>query len=161
MVTDKENNSEESVDDKENNSGELTEKKERDSKELTLDSDKENNPAISDYETLCRIEEALSKLSYTTTPGKLPETVSSQADFLDYFLFEKQEGYCSFFATAFVLMARNRGIPARVVHGFRVNTKGKKETQVSSDTAHAWAEAYLDGVGWFIFDPTPGSETGN
>ena len=125
--------------------------------ELTADGEQ----AVSDYETLCRIEEALSKLNYTTTPGNLPESISSQADFLDYFLFEKQEGYCSFFATAFVLMARNRGIPARVVHGFRVNTNGKKETQVKSDTAHAWAEAYIDGVGWFIFDPTPGSETGN
>ncbi len=110
----------------------------------------------SDYECLCRIQDLLSGMQYSGTPGVLPDEVNSPADFLDYFLFEKQEGYCTFYATAFVLMARSRGIPARMVQGFRVDAKGGQTVSVRSDMAHSWAEAYIDGVGWMIFDPTPG-----
>lgn len=110
----------------------------------------------SDYESLCLIEKALSSMTYTYTPGKLPNKVTNPEEFVDYFLFEKQEGYCTFFATTFVLMARNRGIPARMVQGFRVENKPGKTVNVRSDMAHSWAEAYIDGVGFVIFDPTPG-----
>lgn len=114
----------------------------------------------SDYETLCRIENALSEMGYTWTPGEIPENVDSEEEYLDYFLFEKKEGYCVHFATAFVLMARSRGIPARMVQGFRVNVKSGATMSVKSDTGHAWAEAYLDGVGWLVFDATPGEQHG-
>ena len=117
--------------------------------ELTKDS-------ASEYETLGRIQEVLAEMQYSKTPGKLPENITSPAGFLDYFLFEKQEGYCTFYATAFVLMARNRGIPARMVQGFRVNPKAGQTVAVKSDLAHSWAEAYIEGVGWMIYDPTPG-----
>ena len=53
-------------------------------------------------------------------------------------------------------MARSQGIPARMVQGFRVNAKGGVTLSVKSDTGHAWAEAYLEGIGWITFDPTPG-----
>ena len=114
----------------------------------------------SDYETLCRIENALSEMGYTWTPGEIPENVDSEEEYLDYFLFEKKEGYCVHFATAFVLMARSRGIPARMVQGFRVKVKSGATMSVKSDTGHAWAEAYLDGVGWLVFDATPGEQHG-
>ena len=114
----------------------------------------------SNYETLCRIENALSEMGYTWTPGEIPEDVDSEEEYLDYFLFDKQEGYCVHFATAFVIMARSRGIPARMVQGFRVNVKSGATMNVKSDTGHAWAEAYLDGVGWLVFDATPGERHG-
>lgn len=110
----------------------------------------------SDYERLCYMENALSSFAYTRTPGDIPEDVDSEAEYLDYFLFEKKEGYCVHFATAMVLMARSRGIPARMVQGFRVDAKGGTTMDVRSDTGHAWAEAYIDGVGWLTFDATPG-----
>ena len=108
-----------------------------------------------DYEKLIRIENALSGFRYTVTPGDLPETVRTQADFVDYLLFDKQEGYCSYFATAFVILARAQGIPARYVQGYSTLTS-RRDYEVLSDRAHAWPEAYLDGVGWVIFEPTPG-----
>ncbi|MCR5251812.1 MAG: hypothetical protein K6E50_14530, partial [Lachnospiraceae bacterium] len=32
--------------------------------------------------------------------------------------------------------------------------------EISSSCAHAWPEAYLDGIGWIGFEPTPGYESG-
>jgi len=69
---------------------------------------------------------------------------------------ESKEGYCTHFATAFTLLARSQGIPARYVHGYSVPMQGKKEVTVTSAMAHAWPEAYIDNVGWIPFEPTPG-----
>ena len=113
--------------------------------------------AETDYEKCSRLESMLSSMQYTRTPGILPEKVTSTEEFLDYFLFEKQEGYCFYFASAFVLMTRNQGIPARMVQGYRVKPIGGKTVNIVSDSAHAWAEAYIKDVGWVVFDPTPGA----
>ncbi|RMB61982.1 transglutaminase-like domain-containing protein [Tessaracoccus antarcticus] len=55
------------------------------------------------------------------------------------------------YATAMVLMARELGIPARVVYGYR---SGGDALITGSDVG-AWAEVELDGLGWVMFDPTP------
>lgn len=102
------------------------------------------------------IERELSTYTYTRTPGNLPKSVSGQEEFLDYFLLESRQGYCTYFATAFVLLARASGIPARYVEGYCVPVEDKEETAVYSDMAHAWPEAYISGVGWIPFEPTPG-----
>lgn len=112
--------------------------------------------AGTDVGKLKAIEAELSSFTYTRTPGELPETVKSAGDFLDYFLLEGREGYCTYFATAFVLLARAEGLPARYVQGFCVPVNGKGETMVYSNMAHAWPEVYLKGVGWIPFEPTPG-----
>ncbi|MBR4759628.1 MAG: hypothetical protein IK078_05710 [Lachnospiraceae bacterium] len=112
--------------------------------------------AETDYDKLSRIEMCLMEMNYTLSPGAIPKSVDTPAEFLDYFLFEKQEGYCNHFATAFILMARHAGIPARFVQGFRVKRGDDPETVVTSFMAHAWPEAYIDGVGWIPFEPTPG-----
>ena len=59
-------------------------------------------------------------------------------------------------------MLRYCGIPARYVEGYVV-TPSQAEALSSGETltltdanAHAWAEYYLDGVGWLPFDATPG-----
>ena len=108
------------------------------------------------YGKLLKLSEMFADMIYTTKPGELPETVQTPADFLDDLVFERQEGYCTHFATAFVLLARAEGIPARYVQGYCITTASKGVTNVFSDTAHAWAEAYMDGIGWVEFDPTPG-----
>ncbi len=106
-------------------------------------------------EKLRAIESGLAALSYTRTPGDLPQRVTDEGAFLDYFLLESREGYCTYFATAFVLLARAEGIPARYVQGYCVPVQ-EGRTYVHSDMAHAWPEAYLEGVGWIPFEPTPG-----
>lgn len=107
-------------------------------------------------ESLRRIEEELTSFTYTKKPRRMPEKIADGETFLEYFLLEGREGYCTHFATAFVLLARAQGLPARYVQGFCVPMKGKGEASVYGDMAHAWPEIYFDGVGWIPFEPTPG-----
>lgn len=107
---------------------------------------------------LIAIEKELSSYTYTKNPGKLPDAIKSQEEFLDYFLLESRQGYCSYFATAFVLMARAEGIPARYVQGFCVPVTTNKKMTVTANMAHAWPEVYIEGIGWLPFEPTPGYE---
>ncbi|MFJ6132569.1 transglutaminase family protein [Janibacter terrae] len=67
-------------------------------------------------------------------------------------------GYCQQFATTMTLLARARGIPARVVVGFLPGSSpdGRQRVVRASD-AHAWPELYFEGVGWVRFEPTPGA----
>lgn len=116
--------------------------------------------ADSNHEKLLRIETLLRSFRYTDTPGALPSDISNASDFLDYLILEKQDGYCSYYATAFVLLARAYGLPARYVQGFCVPSgviTGSKATVLSS-YAHAWPEVYLEGIGWLVFEPTPGKQ---
>ncbi len=112
--------------------------------------------ADTDYEKLERIERYLSALDYSVTPGIPEDAYADGTSFLDYFMLEKKEGYCSHYATAFVLMARSLGIPARYVEGYRVPVGKTNEAWVDSTMAHAWPEVYFDGIGWIPFEPTPG-----
>ena len=93
--------------------------------------------------------------TYTTMPGDLPQGV----DFVDHFLFEDQRGYCVYYATAMVVLARASGYPARYVEGYRVdNCDAGRGVVVTGQNAHAWAEVYLDGVGWMTFDPVAANQ---
>ena len=112
--------------------------------------------ARTDTEKLKKIEDTLSEMKYNTSPGELPATVTDAQSFLDYFILEKGEGYCVHFATAFVLLARAEGLPARYVQGFCIPMVRGDETPVYSDMAHAWPEVYIEGKGWIPFEPTPG-----
>lgn len=112
--------------------------------------------AKTDLEKLRAIEKELSSFSYTQTPGELPDRVITAGDFLDYFLLESRQGYCVHFATAFVLLARAEGIPARYVQGFCVPLEEDGTATVLSSMAHSWPEVYMEGVGWIPFEPTPG-----
>ncbi len=109
----------------------------------------------SDYETCERIETMLREMAYTTEPGALPDEVQDPSGFLEYMLFQEKKGYCSHFATAFILLARANNIPARYVQGFRTSVYMRTQTEVLSTDAHAWPEAYLEGIGWVTFEPTP------
>ena len=112
--------------------------------------------ANTDLERLQAIERVLSSYTYTRAPGKLPDKVTDAGGFLDYFLLESRQGYCTYFATAFVLLARAEGLPARYVQGFCVPMRGSREATVLSGMAHSWPEVYLEDIGWIPFEPTPG-----
>lgn len=109
-----------------------------------------------DYDKMKALEAYLSDMEYTTSPGKLPDWVDSQESFAEYFYTEGKRGYCSYFATAFVLVARAQGLPARYVEGFCVPLAKDKEMIATTDMTHAWPEVYFEGVGWIPFEPTPG-----
>ncbi len=104
-----------------------------------------------DIDKLKAIEYTLSQYTYTTKPSITP----SDKDFLERFLLESKEGYCTYYATAFTLMARYLGYPARYVQGFCVPAISNSSIEVSSKNAHAWCEVYFEGVGWIPFEPTP------
>ncbi len=75
---------------------------------------------------------------------------------VDEFLFDTRVGYCEHYSSAFVVLMRAMGIPARVVTGYQggeVNPIDGYLTVRQSD-AHAWAEVWLANRGWLRVDPT-------
>ncbi|WP_043714094.1 transglutaminase TgpA family protein [Symbiobacterium thermophilum] len=111
------------------------------------------------YDQAVAIESYLRRMRYTLTPPATPQG----RDFVDYFLFDLQEGYCTYYASAMVVMLRSLGIPARFVEGyaipasapFTVDDRGWRTYEARNSQAHAWVEAYFPGYGWVTFDPTP------
>ena len=72
---------------------------------------------------------------------------------------EGRLGHCEYFATAFILLARDAGFPARMVVGFAGGSWNSVEEYfvVRNDAAHAWAEIYdASTQQWLRVDPTPG-----
>jgi len=88
---------------------------------------------------------------YTLNPPTLPGNNS-----VDRFLFDVRRGFCEHYASAFTLLMRAAGIPARVVLGYQggdLNPFGGHWVIRQSD-AHAWSEVWLPSQGWTRFDPT-------
>jgi transglutaminase-like putative cysteine protease len=75
---------------------------------------------------------------------------------IDDFLFGYQAGYCEHFSSAFVVLMRSAGIPARVVTGYAGGYRNPIGDYwlVRRSDAHAWAEVWLPGRGWTRVDPT-------
>lgn len=61
------------------------------------------------------------------------------------------------YAVTMALMAREIGIPARVVMGFypEEDQAGEAVFAANGNSLHAWTEVAFAGVGWVPFDPTP------
>lgn len=97
--------------------------------------------------------------TYSLKPGATP----LGKDAVEYFYFENKKGYCEHFASAATLLLRMKGIPARFVAGYKVgpaqfknSTENGYEAVVTGKDAHAWAEAYVKGIGWLPIEATPG-----
>jgi len=75
---------------------------------------------------------------------------------MDDFLFDTRRGFCEHYSSAFVLLMRAAGIPARVVTGYQGGDQNPLDnyTIVRQSNAHAWAEVWLDEQGWVRVDPT-------
>ncbi|MBI3326140.1 MAG: transglutaminase domain-containing protein [Nitrospinae bacterium] len=75
---------------------------------------------------------------------------------LEDFFLRSRSGHCEYFATATVLLLRAAGIPARYATGYSVQEFSRFENMyiVRARHAHAWAQAYIDGI-WQDFDTTP------
>lgn len=91
--------------------------------------------------------------TYSTEMVAPPEGQSPIA----YFLFDRKAGHCEYFASAMALMLRARGVPSRLVAGYRgasFNEYGGYWT-VAEYRAHSWVEYFDDADGWTRIDPTP------
>lgn len=110
--------------------------------------------ATNPYDAATAIERhLLTEYGYSLEGGHDP------SDPLADFLFGRKTGHCEYFAAAFVILARARGIPARVVGGFyggEYNDAGDYVAVRQAD-AHSWAEVWFPGYGWMVFDATPPS----
>jgi transglutaminase-like putative cysteine protease len=75
---------------------------------------------------------------------------------VDEFLFQRRAGYCEHFSSAFVVLMRAAGIPARVVTGYAGGYRNPigGYWEVRRSDAHAWAEVWLPRRGWVRVDPT-------
>jgi transglutaminase-like putative cysteine protease len=82
----------------------------------------------------------------------------SRRDIVDYFLFDLQEGYCDYYATSMVVLARAAGLPTRLAVGYASGTYDEANARylVTEADAHAWVEIYFPGYGWIEFEPTAG-----
>lgn len=94
------------------------------------------------------------RAKYDLNTGKMPQ---DQEDFALWFLNEAKTGYCTHYATAATVLLRAAGIPAQYVTGYLVNVKNGQAVNVTEDNAHAWVEVFINGVGWVMLEPTPGS----
>lgn len=113
--------------------------------ELTEDS-------INAYDTCKKLESFLYQYHYNKAIS-----VPQDVNMLDWFLFEQKEGYCVHYATALAVMLRCQEIPSRFLEGFLVDYKEYVDVgtySISSNRAHAWVEAYIDGFGWIRLEPT-------
>lgn len=63
--------------------------------------------------------------------------------------FSEGSGVCQDQAHIFIAAARTMGVPARYVSGHLYRRDGA----IEQPAAHAWAEAWVDDVGWVGFDP--------
>lgn len=119
--------------------------------------------AAEKLDTLQKIKDKInSEVEYTLEPGKTPST----RDFVNYFLLENKKGYCVHYATAGVMLARMAGIPARYATGYvsvgddynddSKNPDGSYTIELADNRSHAWAEVYIDGLGWIPFEFTAG-----
>lgn len=103
-----------------------------------------------DYERAKVIESYLRTFKYDNY-----EDLRGSENFIDQFLFDDRKGYCVHFASTMALMLRISGVPSRYVSGYHFTDPGNF---VMGSCAHAWVEAYIDGVGWVPFEPTPVNE---
>jgi protein-glutamine gamma-glutamyltransferase len=126
-----------------------------------------NSPALSS-----NYAKALYLAQYLKQHYRIPQDpvgldrVPAGEDLASWFLFRcegkstscEAGGYGDHFATAYTMMLRSIGIPARLAVGFdpgRFNPfTGFYE--VSNTDAHALTEVYFPDHGWFAFDPIPG-----
>ena len=106
------------------------------------------------YDRALAIERYLRRFPYTLDLPSPP----ADRDLADYFLFDLQRGYCDYYATAMVVLARAAGLPARLVTGYAAGAYDEAEARyvVTEAESHAWPEVYFPGYGWIEFEPTAG-----
>jgi transglutaminase-like putative cysteine protease len=99
--------------------------------------------AVSGHDTIASLHalmEAIRDEVEYKAGATLTETTAAEA-------LAARTGVCQDHAHIFVASARVLGIPARYVTGYLLTDEA-----VPAAAHHAWAEAYVDGLGWVGFD---------
>ncbi len=89
-------------------------------------------------------------LRYSTSVPPAPDG----RDPIDWVLSDYKRGFCTYYASAEVLMLRSVGVPARLAVGFAQGDWRTGTYTVRRRDAHAWPEVYFPGWGWVDFEPT-------
>jgi transglutaminase-like putative cysteine protease len=108
--------------------------------------------AATPYDQALALEAYLRRFPYDLSVSAPPEG----RDAVDYFLFDAQAGYCDYYASAMVVMARSLGLPARLAVGYSsgVYDPNGRAFVVTEQNAHSWPEIYFPQIGWVRFEPT-------
>jgi transglutaminase-like putative cysteine protease len=108
--------------------------------------------AATPYDQALALETYLRQFPYDLSVSAPPEG----RDAVDYFLFDLQAGYCDYYASAMVTMARSLGIPARLAVGYSSGAYDPNQRLfvVTEQNAHSWPELYFPQIGWVPFEPT-------
>jgi transglutaminase-like putative cysteine protease len=95
-----------------------------------------------------------SGFTYTLAPGTYGDDNPNAA--IDEFWLDRKQGFCEHFSTAFVVIMRALGVPARLVTGYQGADPELQDgyVVVRQANAHAWAEIWVAGRGWVRVDPT-------
>jgi len=108
--------------------------------------------AVTPYARARAIEAYLREIPYslqvpTPPPGR---------DVVDWFLFDLRRGYCDYYASAFVVLARSVGVPTRFAMGYATGTWDEDAGvyRVTEQEAHSWPEVFFPRYGWVPFEPT-------
>ncbi|MBL8076826.1 MAG: transglutaminase domain-containing protein [Anaerolineales bacterium] len=104
------------------------------------------------YDKAKAIEAYLRTYPYTLDVPAFPP----DKEIADYFLFELKTGYCDYYASSMVVLARAAGLPARMVIGYSSGDYDRttEEYIVREGNAHSWVEVYFPTIGWVEFEPT-------
>jgi len=99
------------------------------------------NAGVSDFHNLSKtIGERVTYMTGTTEAITTAEQALNQG-----------QGVCQDHAQIFITAARLAGHPARYVSGYLM-----MNDRVDQNATHAWAEVWLDGLGWTGFDVSNG-----
>ena len=95
-------------------------------------------------------------LRNTMTYNDQIDAPPDDAEAIDYFLFDSQEGYCNYYASAMAMMLRTQGVPTRLSRGYASGEFNEDNNQyrVRARDAHTWPEVYFPDYGWIQFEPT-------
>jgi transglutaminase-like putative cysteine protease len=109
--------------------------------------------ATTNYDKAKAVERWLrTNIKYNET---LPNPPANR-DLVDWVLFDQKQGYCTYYASAMIVMLRTLGIPARMAAGFAQGQYDQAtDTYVVRERdAHTWVEVYFPQAGWVEFEPT-------
>ena len=84
------------------------------------------------------------------------EAPPTEADGVDWFLFDSKTGYSDYYASSMTVMLRSIGVPARMAAGYAPGLLNEAGQRVIRDhDSHVWTQAYFPGYGWIDFEPSP------